>query len=179
MRRLRVLICLAVVLTLAGCGAVGPRPDYRTEAGQRDAVAALVTVTGGSTFDLLDFFSDHVTAVAPTKAGATTFDDWYYRGGRAVSVAPESDQPAAADLFDVSTLDLSKLEQAMRKTLKLTGMTVNKDTHIVVQRVSAEGVPITPPTIEVLLDDGYPQAYVIYDFDLHVMQKTGNFFTKG
>ncbi|HEY4225113.1 MAG TPA: hypothetical protein VGM70_04820 [Pseudolysinimonas sp.] len=179
MRALRLLAVLGVTLALAGCGIGAQTVDFRTDAGQKQAVAALTTATGGSTFALVDFFSNHVTAVAPSKPGATSYDDWYYRGGRATSVAPEQDQPDASALFDVTKLDLSKIEPAMQKTLKLTGMTLNKDSYIVVQRFSAEGVPVTAPMIEVLLDDGYKQAYVMYDFDLNITQKTGSFFETG
>jgi len=180
MRRRAISLGLAAVLIgmLTACGSVATGSDLRTGTGQRAVVDAFIAATGQSRFTELGFLADHATALAPTKPGATTLDLWNWRDGRATDVGPESADPDdAAALFDAHGLDFGQVRAAVRAAARLTGMPVDRQTHVVVQRTFAGGDGaggLGPPTIEVLFDDGHRDAHVSYDFDLTLVEKGGS-----
>jgi hypothetical protein len=174
-------VVLLVVACLTACsGGAGSPGDLRTGSAPRAAVDAFVAATGQAEFTELGFLADHATAIAPSKPGASTLELWDYKAGHAIHLAPEaSSSDDAAALFDSHRLDFAQVPAAVRKAVKLTGMPVNAETHVVVQRTFAGGDGaggLGPPTIEVLFDDGHRDAHVSYDFALVMVEKGGSLF---
>jgi hypothetical protein len=180
---LAVLVPSAPAL-IAGPSAGGPAApsssDLRAGDGPQAVVAAMIAATGGSKFTELGFLVDHATALAPTKPGVTTLEFWDYRGGRVIHVGPESAEPDDAEaLFDARDLDFGQIGPAVKKAAAFTGMSVNRVTHVVVQRTFGDvdgSTALGAPTIEVLFDDGHYDAHVSYDFDLTMVEKGGSLF---
>jgi len=143
--------------------------DFRSGSGLADAIDALVDEVGDPRFTHLVVGAEHVSATAPSSAGASTVDDYRYRAGAAERIGPSVSQPADIDaaLFDVRGFDPDSLPGLIAEARRLGGLQVS-EAGVTLQPSEETGLRIT-----INVRDDYHSAFVIFAPDGSVMNLWG------
>lgn len=154
--------------------------DLRVGNGPQAIVTAVLSASGQSKIAELDIRYNYATVVAPEKSGSSQLGFWDYRNGHLLSFDVGSESPDDADsLFDARTLDFGQVGLAVKKTVALSGIKLNSESYVLVERALSGGDgpgDRGSPTISVYLDDGSRDAHIEFNFDLSVVDKGGSVF---
>ena len=131
-----------------------------------EIVDALEAETGGTQFIRIGFYGDYAIAAAPSAPGALTIDSYAYRYDRTERTGPELIQPQdpAAELFDTTGLDFSKIPGFIAVAKEQSGIAQPDSVIVLVSRSGiADAAGEEPVQAMVLLDSPYEDAAVSFD----------------
>ncbi|MGN8246520.1 hypothetical protein ACTHAM_000184 [Cellulomonas soli] len=127
----------------------------------------VVTAAGVSQLTSLSFFGASAAAEALTSPGATTTDSYWWADGVAERQGPTLIQPTAeelpAELFDVSTLDLTPVQLLVEQAAGLTGIDMSTADVMVLVRRATNAAVTTPTEFALSVDGEYQDAWITAD----------------